>query len=99
MAEKKENRKLTYEQLEAYAQQTVEQAKKIYKENQMLKQALNRANLDNNFREIECALKCLDHADMFSTEFIQAIVKRLEEVLNPTRSEDEEEAEPQKEEE
>ena len=94
MEEKKgKGNKLTYEQLEAYAQQTVEQAKKVFQENQMLKQALNRANLENSFREIECALKCLDHADMFSTEFIQTIVQRLEEVLSPAKEESQKEEE------
>ena len=36
----KRAQKLTYEQLEAYAAQTTEQAKKVFQENQMLKKAL-----------------------------------------------------------
>lgn len=88
----KQSQKLSYEQLEAYAQQTTEQAKRIFHENQMLKQALDRANYDTTIKEIECALKCLDHAEMFSPEFINAIVKRLEEVLTPTKEEPKDEA-------
>lgn len=85
--EKAEGQKLTYEQLAAYAQQTSAQAKKIWEENQMLKQALNEANMTNNFKEVELALRCLDHAEMFSPEFIEAVVKRLEEVLTPQSQE------------
>lgn len=87
--EKKEGQKLTYEQLVAYAQQTSEQAKKVWEENQMLKKALSETMLTNNFKEIELALKCLDHAEMFSPEFIEAVVKRLEEVLTPQEQKEE----------
>ena len=87
------NNKLTYEQLEAYAQQTTEQAKRVFKENQMLKQTLNKMSIENSFREVECALKCLDHADMFSVEFIEDIVSRLEEVLSPSKEDSNKEEE------
>lgn len=85
--EKKKNEvskeKITYEQLEAYAAQTTEQAKKIFKENQMLKRALYEQSL----KEVEVALKCLDHADLFSTAFIDAVVKRIEEIMDPRKDE------------
>lgn len=87
--EKKEGQKLTYEQLVAYAQQTSQQAQKVWEENQMLKKALMDANLSNNFKEIELALKCLDHAEMFSPEFIEAVIKRLEEILTPQEHKEE----------
>lgn len=82
--EKKKPAKLTYEQLEAYAAQTTEQAKKIYQENQMLKKALYEQSL----REIEIAIKCLDHKDLFSTKFIDATVTRIEELMDPTRGQE-----------
>ena len=87
MGEEKKTQKLSYEQLEAYAAQTTEQAKKIYQENQMLKRALYEQSL----REIEIALKCLDHKEMFSKEFIDASVKRIEELMNPKKEESKEE--------
>lgn len=87
MSEEKKTQKLSYEQLEAYAAQTTEQAKKIYQENQMLKRALYEQSL----REIEIALKCLDHKEMFSKEFIEASVQRIEELMNPKKGESEEE--------
>lgn len=78
--------KLTYEQLEAYAAQTTEQAKKIFQENQMLKKAL----YENNLKEVEIAIRCLDHADKFSPEFIKSVVERIEEIMNPQKETKEE---------
>lgn len=78
--------KLTYEQLEAYAAQTTEQAKKIFQENQMLKKAL----YENSLKEVEIAIRCLDHADKFSPEFIKSVVERIEEIMNPQKEAKEE---------
>jgi len=82
------NEKLSYEQLEAYAQQITARAQEAFKENQVLKQALAKASMDNNFKEIECVLKCLDHADMFSPSFLDKVIARLEEVLTPQSEEE-----------
>lgn len=84
MEEKKEGttqQKLTYEQLKAYAVQLTEQANKIYKRNQELERALYQ----NSLREVEIALKCLDHADKFSPEFIKSVTERIELVMNPNK--------------
>lgn len=92
MEEKKEikekiNNKLSYEQLEAYAAQTTEQAKKVFQENQILKKAL----YENSLKEVDLAIKCLDHTDKFSKDFIKVIIKRIEEVMTPLQEEQEEE--------
>ena len=79
--------KLTYEQLKAYAAQTTEQAKQIFRENQMLKKAL----YDQRLREVEIALKCLDHADKFSTAFVDSVVQRIEQIMSPQREDTEKE--------
>lgn len=84
MEEKKEGttqQKLTYEQLEAYAGQLAEQAKKIFQRNQALEKAL----YENSLKEVEIALKCLDHADKFSPEFIKNVTERIELVMNPNK--------------
>lgn len=89
MEEKKEGttqQKLTYEQLKAYAAQLTEQANKIYKRNQELERALYQ----NSLREVEIALKCLDHADKFSPEFIKSVTERIELVMNPNKEAKEE---------
>jgi hypothetical protein len=80
MEEEKNSKKLSYEQLEAYAQQTTARAQQIFKENQILKQALNSKDIEN-------ALKCLDHAELFSAKFIENITSRIEELLDPDREE------------
>lgn len=80
MEEEKNSKKLSYEQLEAYAQQTTARAQQIFKENQILKQALNSKDIEN-------ALKCLDHAELFSVKFIENITSRIEELLDPDREE------------
>ena len=84
MEEKKEGttqQKLTYKQLEAYTAQLTEQAKKIFQRNQALEKAL----YENSLREVEIALKCLDHADKFSPEFIKNVTERIELVMNPNK--------------
>lgn len=79
--------KLAYEQLEAYAAQTTEQAKKIFQENQMLKKAL----YEHSLKEVEIAIRCLDHTDKFSPEFIKSVVERIEEIMSPQKETKEEE--------
>lgn len=78
-----ESPKLSYEQLTAYVDQLREQARRVFQENQALKQLVNS-------KDIEYAFRCLDHADLFSKKFIQAVVKRLEEIINPESSIDKE---------
>lgn len=86
MAQEKE--KLTYEQLEAYANQTVAQARKIYQENETLVEEIKRLRDQRNFTEITLAFKVLEHKEMFSPEFVQKITLRLEEVLTPVEKEE-----------
>lgn len=78
--------KITYEQLEAYAAQTTEQAKKLFQENQVLRKAI----YEHSLKEVEVALRCLDHADKFSPKFIEAVVERIEEIMNPQKESEEE---------
>lgn len=87
--EKEKTQKLSYEQLEAYASQMETQARKIYEENRMMKQALN-------LKDMEYAFRVLDHAELFSKDFIKVVVKRLEELLNPERNSEEESKEEKK---
>ena len=81
--EVKKNEKLTYEQLEAYANQTAAQAKRIYQENQALIQENRNLKNQMNYTEISLAFKALDHKEFFSEEFIKKVAARLEEVLTP----------------
>lgn len=83
--------KVSYEQLQAYASSIASKAEALYKENQQLKNALAQLSYENNLRGLECAIKCLDHADMFSPEFNKAVVQRIEKILNPKEEEEEKE--------
>lgn len=89
--------KLTYEQLEAYANQTVANAQRIYKENKLLLKEIENLKNQRNYTEISLAFKALDHKECFSAEFIEKISKRLEEVLTPMDKEPQEEEETPKE--
>jgi hypothetical protein len=84
-----EKKKLTYEELEAYAQQTTARAKQVYEENIRLKQAMQELITQKNHSDMELAFRVLDHADKFSSEFVQKVVKRLEVILTPTDNEEE----------
>lgn len=65
------NQKLSYEQLEAYTQQTIAQAERIFEENKQLKQMLQ-------LRDMDYVFKCLAHHQLFSKEFIASLIKRIE---------------------
>lgn len=83
MANNEEKKKLTYEELEAYAQQTTARAKQIYDENVKLKQTMQDLSIQMNYSDINLAFKVLDHADKFRPEFVQEVINRLEFVLAP----------------
>lgn len=78
------NQKLSYEQLEAYANQTAIQANRIIQENKELRKELERISTQTNFAEINLAFKVLEYEKFFNPEFIEKVVKRLEIVLTPT---------------
>ena len=92
MANNEEKKKLTYEELEAYAQQTTARAKQIYDENMKLKQAMQDLRAQMNYSDINLAFKVLDHADKFRPEFVQKVTDRLEHVLTPQDPEPKEES-------
>ena len=98
MANNEEKKKLTYEELEAYAQQTTARAKQIYDENMKLKQAIQDLRAQMNYSDITLAFKVLDHADKFKPEFVQKVTDRLEIILTPQDSESKEELAEKKEE-
>lgn len=98
MASNEEKKKLTYEELETYAQQTTARAKQIYDENMKLKQAMQDLRAQMNYSDINLAFKVLDHTDKFRPEFVQKVIDRLELVLTPQDSEPKEEPVEKKEE-
>lgn len=85
MAEEKKNQtqKLTYEQLEAYANQTTIQANRMIKERKELVEEIKRLRDQTNFAEISMAFKVLEFRDCFDPTFVSKVINRLQEVLTP----------------
>lgn len=84
--EKKE--KLSYEKLEAYAAQMQDQANRLYRQNIEFKKQLESNVRALGLKELECALKCVELKDSFSGEFINKVIKRIEEILDPEAKEE-----------
>lgn len=81
--EKKENKKLSYDELAAYSAQVVERAKKIMEENNTLKQYNQELRIQLNAREIDWAFKVLEYKDLFAKEFVGKVVAKLTEIMTP----------------
>lgn len=84
--EKKE--KLSYEKLEAYAAQMQDQANRLYRQNIEFKKQLESNVRVLGLKELECALKCVELKDSFSGKFINKVIKRIEEILDPEAKEE-----------
>lgn len=95
---KKENKKLSYEELENAAKQISAQAEAIYKENVQLKQALQQANIGNMYTELNFKFKVLEYGNMFNPDFVGNIIESIEETMTPQEAEKEEETKLDKEE-
>ena len=80
-------KKLTYEQLEAYTSQLVQQVQGLAKRNKELQSEIFNLCNQMGMQEAGLALKCIEMSDKFSPEFIQKITKRVEEFLDPTKEE------------
>jgi len=91
VAEATESKKLTYEQVTAYAQQLTEKCKAVIQENSTLKQQLAEVMHNQGIAEAGLAIKCIELSDKFSPEFIAKITKRVEEYLTPDALEKSEE--------
>ena len=79
--------KLTYEQLEAYTSQLVQQAQALAKKNKELQSEVLNLYNQMGMQEAGLAIKCIEMSDKFSPEFIQKNTKRVEEFLDPTKEE------------
>lgn len=90
-AEATESKKLTYEQVTAYAQQLTDKCKAVIQENSVLKQQLAEVMHNQGIAEAGLAIKCIELSDKFSPEFIAKITKRVEEYLTPDALEKSEE--------
>ena len=88
-AKKSESQKLTYEQLNQAAQQISQQAEALYKENQQLKQALNRISVQNGYTELEFKFKVVENSTMFPKEFVEKTVAEIVDTMTAVNEEQE----------
>lgn len=91
------NKKLTYEQLEAYANQMTGQMQQMQHKMMQMNNALQQANRQNLYQEIHFGFKVLEFADRFNPDMVAKVVKKLEEVLTPVEEPKEETPEQPKE--
>ena len=88
-AKKSESQKLTYEQLNQAAQQISQQAEALYKENQQLKQALSRINIQNGYTELGFKFKVVENSTMFPKEFVEKTVAEIVDTMTAVNEEQE----------
>ena len=92
-----ESKKLTYEQLNQAAQQISQQAEVLYKENQQLKEALNRISIQNGYTELGFKFKVVENSTMFPEEFVKRTITDIVNTMTVTEEEPKEESETVKE--
>ena len=86
---KSESQKLTYGQLNQAAQQISQQAEALYKENQQLKQALNRISVQNGYTELGFKFKVVENSTMFPKEFVEKTVAEIVDTMTAVNEEQE----------
>lgn len=92
-----ESKKLTYEQLNQAAQQISQQAEALYKENQQLKEALNRISIQNGYTELGFKFKVVENSTIFPKEFVERTITDIVNTMTVTDEEPNEEPETVKE--
>lgn len=92
-AKNNESKKLTYEQLNQAAQQISQQAEALYKENQQLKEALNRISIQNGYTELGFKFKVVENSTMFPKEFVKRTITDIVNTMTVTDEEPNEEPE------
>lgn len=76
--ETKEQKKLTYEELENFAHQLSDQSKKLY-------QSLQEANMTNVFKRLDYLFKVVEFYKLFieagKADFVEASIKEIESLM------------------
>ena len=91
---KRENKKLTPEQLEEVTRQLSAQFDAVVKENQQLKTIVQKLQLDNLFAELNFRFKVLENASCFKQEFVERITSEIEDIMTAKEENKDEERTP-----
>ena len=84
-----ESKKLTYEQLNQAAQQISQQAEALFKENQQLRETLNRISIQNGYTELGFKFKVVENSTMFPKEFVKRTITDIVNTMTVTNEEPE----------
>lgn len=82
-------KKLSYEELQNYAQNMSQQADVMGQEIQKLRMALHRQSRENFYQELHFAFKVVENSDKFSPEFVKMTIGKIEETMTPVKEEEE----------
>ena len=82
----KSSGKLSYEELQGYAQNMAQQAEAMGKEIQRLRIALQ--SRESLYQELHFAFKVVENSDKFSSEFVSTIISKIEETMTPVKEEE-----------
>jgi hypothetical protein len=82
------DKKLSYEELQSYAQNMSQQAEVMGQEIQKLRMALQRQGRENFYQEVHFAFKVIENSDKFSPEFVRMTINRIEEIMTPAKEEE-----------
>lgn len=88
-----ESKKLTYKQLNQAAQQISQQAEALFKENQQLRETLNRISIQNGYTELGFKFKVVENSTMFPKEFVKRTITDIVNTMTVTDEEPNEEPE------
>ena len=83
MEENKENKKLSYEDLERLCQQLSEQARNLYIQ-------LQEANLSNLYTRLNFLFKVVENSTMFDFDFVTKCTKEIVDLIAVEENKDEE---------
>lgn len=81
-------KKLSYEELQSYAQNMSQQADVMGQEIQKLRMALHRQSRENFYQELHFAFKVVENSDKFSPEFVKMTIGKIEEAMTPVKEEE-----------
>lgn len=82
----KSSGKLSYEELQGYAQNMAQQAEAMGREIQRLRIALQ--SRESLYQELHLAFKVVENSDKFSPEFVKMTIGKIEEAMTPVKEEE-----------
>lgn len=85
--EERQQKKLSYEELEMTAKQLAAQGEAVIRENQKLKETIQGMSMTNVYTELEFRFKVLEHPEAFSASFYDSCVAQIEEIMTPHKEE------------